>query len=50
VQRFTPSLIDAARPCRHACGDRWFVDVMIVLQCPASFSDRATLFAGLGHE
>jgi transposase-like protein len=19
-------LIDAARPCRHACGDRWFVD------------------------
>jgi hypothetical protein len=32
VQRFTPLLIDAARPCRHACGDRWFVDVMIVLQ------------------
>jgi transposase, IS6 family len=26
VQRFTPLLIDAARPCRHACGDRWFVD------------------------
>jgi len=26
VQRFTPLLIDAARPCRHAIGDRWFVD------------------------
>ena len=26
VQRFTPLLIDAARPCRHDVGDRWFVD------------------------
>jgi transposase-like protein len=26
VQRFTPLLIDAARPCRHAPGDRWCVD------------------------
>ena len=26
VQRFTPLLIDAARPLRHAPGDRWFVD------------------------
>ena len=26
VQRFTPLLIDAARPCRHATGTRWFVD------------------------
>ena len=26
VQRFTPVLIDAARPCRRAVGDRWFVD------------------------
>jgi IS6 family transposase len=26
VQRFTPLLIDAARPCRHGTGDRWFVD------------------------
>jgi transposase-like protein len=26
VQRFTPILIDAARPRRHAAGDRWFVD------------------------
>jgi transposase, IS6 family len=26
VQRFTPVLIDAARPCGHATGDRWLVD------------------------
>ena len=26
VRRFTPLLVDAARPCRHAAGDRWFVD------------------------
>jgi transposase, IS6 family len=26
VQRFTPLLADAARPWRHAVGDRWFVD------------------------
>jgi transposase, IS6 family len=26
VQRFTPLLADAARPCRHAIGDRWYVD------------------------
>ena len=26
VQRFTPLVIDAARPCRHSVGDRWFVD------------------------
>ncbi len=26
VQRFTPLLIDTARPCRHAVGNRWFVD------------------------
>ncbi len=26
VQRFTPLLVDAARPCRHAVGNRWFVD------------------------
>jgi len=23
VQRFTPLLADAARPCRHTVGDRW---------------------------
>jgi hypothetical protein len=26
VVRFTPLLADAARPCRHAVGDRWQVD------------------------
>jgi transposase-like protein len=26
VQRFTPLVIEAARPCRHSVGDRWFVD------------------------
>ena len=26
VIRFTPLLADAARPCRHRAGDRWFVD------------------------
>jgi transposase-like protein len=26
VIRFTPLLIDAARPCRHRVGDRWHVD------------------------
>ena len=26
VQHFTPLLIDAARPCRHPVGNRWFVD------------------------
>ncbi len=26
VQRFTPLLAEAARPCRHAVGDRWRVD------------------------
>jgi transposase-like protein len=26
VQRFTPLLIEAARPCRHTPGDRWFID------------------------
>ncbi|MCK9905062.1 transposase [Parafrankia colletiae] len=26
VQRFTPLLAEAARPCRHRPGERWFVD------------------------
>jgi transposase-like protein len=26
VQHFTPLFLDAARPCRHAADDRWFVD------------------------
>jgi IS6 family transposase len=30
VQRFTPLLADAARPCRHIVGDRWFADETFV--------------------
>ena len=26
VQRFTPLLVDAARPCRRPVGNRWYVD------------------------
>jgi IS6 family transposase len=26
VQRFTPLVIEAARPSRHRLGERWFVD------------------------
>ena len=26
VQRFTPILVDAAKPCRHSVGGHWFVD------------------------
>ena len=26
VQRFTPEFVEAAGPCRHAPGGRWFVD------------------------
>lgn len=26
VQGFTPLMVEAARPCRHAVGGRWFVD------------------------
>jgi transposase, IS6 family len=26
VLRFTPLVADAAGPCRHAFGDRWYVD------------------------
>src|SRR5450631_3663432 len=26
VQRFTPLLVGAARPCRHSVGSHWFVD------------------------
>jgi transposase, IS6 family len=26
VQCFTPLLVDAAQPCRHSVGNRWFVD------------------------
>ena len=34
VQRFTRQLVDAALPCRHAAGDRWFVDETYLKVCP----------------
>jgi IS6 family transposase len=30
VQRFTPLLAEAARPCRHRVGDRWQMDEIYV--------------------
>src|SRR5918994_957877 len=33
VQRFTPELIDAARPSLHVAGDRWFVDETYLKVC-----------------
>jgi IS6 family transposase len=33
VQTFTPEFIDAARPARHASGNRWFVDETYVKVC-----------------
>ena len=30
VQRFTPLVVEAAPPCRHSAGDRWFVDATYV--------------------
>jgi hypothetical protein len=34
VRRFTPLVIDTARPCRHAPVDRWFVDETYVKVAP----------------
>jgi transposase, IS6 family len=41
VQRFTPLLIAAARPRRHAVGDRWFVDETYVKVGPWRYLYRA---------
>ena len=42
VQRFTPLVIDAARPCRHSVGDRWFVDDLLpeVLHDTSQFANN----------
>jgi len=43
VQRFTPLLVDAARPCRHSVGGRWFVDETYVkVWVPKMSSERLT--------
>ena len=39
VQRFTPLLIEAARPCRHVVGDRWFGPMSLVVK-PTRASGR----------
>ena len=47
VQRFTPLLADAARPFRHAVGDRWQVDETYVrLFCRIRGSVRLVRVAG----
>jgi transposase, IS6 family len=38
VPRCTPLLIDAARPSRRSCGDRWFVDETYVIPVGAGRS------------
>jgi transposase, IS6 family len=40
VQRFTPEFTEAARPCRHAPGDRWFADESSVSADPRRRSRR----------
>jgi transposase-like protein len=42
VQRFTPLVIDATRPCRHSAGDRWFVDDLLpeVLHDTSQFANN----------
>lgn len=45
VQRFTPLVIDAAQPCRHACGDRWFVDETYV-KVAGRWTGRSTSSTG----
>ena len=42
VLRFTPLLAEAARPCRHAVGDRWRVDeTLSSASSPAGAAPRA---------
>ena len=49
VQRFTLLLVDAARPCRHRPGSRWFVDEVRheALGVPAGWE---TVTAGLSRQ
>jgi diketogulonate reductase-like aldo/keto reductase len=48
VQRFTAVFIEAARPCRHAPGDRWFVDETVT-GGQATGATRWALEAGYRH-
>ena len=52
VLRFTPLLADAARPCRHAFGDRWQVDethVKVAGVLPLPISSLKSAFLVLGN-
>jgi transposase-like protein len=42
VQRFTPLLAEAARPCRHLVADRWQVDQTYVRHGTASTGTPTT--------
>jgi IS6 family transposase len=44
VQRFTPLFAEAARPLRHASGDRWFVEVIDVMMAEQRDSAAARRF------
>ncbi len=46
VQRFTPAVVDAARPCRLAVGNRWFVDE--AARVMTSFCSFASATQGAG--
>ena len=49
VQRFTPAFIEAARPCRHAPGDRWFADetyVKVVWRVDLALPGRRPVWPG----
>jgi transposase-like protein len=48
VHRFTPLLIDAARPCRHAVGRRWLVDETYV-RVAGVWTDRTASRVIAGH-
>ena len=45
VQRFTPEFTRAARPCRHAPGDRWFADETYVKVAEARREEQAASYA-----
>ena len=46
VQRFTPLLINAARPCRHAGNSRWCVDETYVKVEPAGLLHQVRVGVG----
>jgi transposase-like protein len=49
VQRFTPLLADAARPCRHAAGDPWYVDETYVKVAGRFWTMVLAIGPAVGH-